>query len=99
MVQSGDTRPNFDPAVADQLSTLVLTTGLNNYQLNAAMGRNQLAAASTVLTLGVQQINMASLKQLTKLTPLAAMAAAQLRTSQDASFMAGLNAGAQVPRR
>lgn len=98
MAFQGDHRPDFDPAVADQLSTLILTTGLNNFQLNAAMGRNQLAAASTVLTLGVQQVNMASLKQLTSLTPLSAMAAAELRASQDASFMAGLNAVSRVPR-
>ena len=91
-------RPDFDPAVADQLSTLILQTGLNNYQLNAAAGRNQLAASASVLTLGVQQINAASLKQQTKLTPLEAAAAANARSSQDPSYNAGLNAASIVPQ-
>ena len=91
-------RPDFDPAVADQLSTLILQTGLNNQQLNAAAARNQLAGAASVLTLGVQQINAASLKQLTKLSPLAAASAANVHSLQDPSYNAGLNAASIVPQ-
>lgn len=98
MAFQGDNRPDFDPAVADQLSTLTLQTGLNNFQLNAAAARNQLAASAAVLTLGVQQINAASLAKQTKIGPLAAAAAANLRASQDAHYNAGLNAASRVPQ-
>lgn len=94
----GDDRPDFDPAVADQLTTQVLQTGLNNFQLNAAMARNQLAANATVLTLGVQQINAGSLKMMTKLSPLEAAAAANLTAVQQASAYAGLRVGSRVPQ-
>jgi len=98
MSYQNDCRPDFDPGVADQLTTLILSTGLNNFQLNAAMARNQLAGASAVLTLGVQQINAASLKQQTQMTPISAGAAANLRASQDVTHMAGLNTGSRVPQ-
>lgn len=91
-------RPDFDPAVADQLSALTLQTGLNNYQLNATAARNQLAASAAVLTLGVQQINAAGLALRTKITPLEAAAAANLRASQDPHYNAGLNAASRVPQ-
>lgn len=91
-------RPDFDPAVADQLSTLTLQTGMSNFQLNAAMGRNQIAAAAAVLTLGVQQINMGSLQNIMSLAPLEAGAAANLRAAQDAHYNASLNAGSIVPQ-
>lgn len=78
----GDNRTDYDPAVADQNTALVITTGLNNFQLNAATGRNQLAGVLTGLTLGVQRGAMASLYQQTKVTPLAAAAAANLQSMQ-----------------
>jgi len=93
----GDDRQDFDPAVADQLSTLVLVAGQRNFQLNGVMARNQTAASAAVSTLGVQQNNAAYLKQLTKLTPLKAAAAANNRSSSDPSYFSILGTGARVP--
>lgn len=90
-------RPNFDPAVAGQLTTLILDTGRTNLQLNGATARNLTANAASVLTLGVQQINAAALNRQTSIGPLEAAAAANVRSSQDPSYVAGLNAGAGTP--
>lgn len=89
---------DFDPAVADQLSAQLLNVASNNSQLNGAMGRNMTANNATVLTLGVQQTNAASLKNLTKLSPLAAAAAAQTMAAQQPTYMAGLATASGVPR-
>ena len=89
---------DFDPAVADQLSAQLLNSASNNSQLNGAMGRNMVANTASVLTLGVQQTNAASLKNITKLSPMAAAAAAQTISSQHPSYMAGLATASGVPR-
>jgi len=93
----GDDRKDFDPAVADQLTTLILTTAQRNFQLNGASARNQLAASAAGLTLGVQQVNAASLKQITKLGINESGAAADLRRSQDVTHAAILRTGSRVP--
>ncbi len=93
----GDDRQDFDPAVADQLTTLIITTAQHNYQLNGIAARNQLAASAAVLTLGVQQINAASLQHLTKIGILEAGAAANLRAMQDVRRAAVLGVGSSVP--
>ena len=91
-------RPNFDPAVAGQLSMLILDTARSNLQLNGATARNLTANSASVLTFGVQQINAAALNNQTSIDPLEAAAAANVRSSQDPSYMAGLNTGAGTPR-
>ena len=93
----GDDRPDFDPAVADQLTTMIVTTAQRNLQLNGATARNQLAASSAVLTLGVQQINAGTLRQLTRLTPLEAHSAGELRKAGDPQYFAILSTGSRVP--
>jgi hypothetical protein len=78
----GDDRRDLDPAVADQMTSMIVTTGLSNFQLNAANGRNHLAATMTGLTLAVQRGQMASLHEITRITPMAAAAAANLQSAQ-----------------
>ena len=90
-------RPDFDPAVADQLTTLTLSAAQRQQQLNATTARNQLAGSAAVLTLGVQLNNAASLNQQTAVGPLEAAAAANVRSSQDPSYNAGLNSAAILP--
>lgn len=88
----------LDPEVAGQLTQLTLIGAQQGTQLNAAMDRNLVANASAVLTLGVQLSNAASLKMQTKTDPMEAAAAANLRSSQDPSYYAGLNTAAGIPR-
>jgi len=88
----------LDPAIADQLTQLTLVSAQNAQQLTGAMDRNMTAAAGSVLTLGVQQINAAGLKQQTSLDPMEAAAAANIRSSQDPSHFAGLNTAATTPK-
>ena len=87
----------FDPAIADQLSQLTLVGAQNSQQLNSALDRNMVANASTVLTLGVQVTHMASLHQVTSIDPMEAAAAANVRSSQDPSHIAGLQTAARAP--
>ena len=87
----------LDSAVADQLTQLTIVSAQNGQQLNSILDRNLTANAGTVLTLGVQQINAAGLKQQTSIDPLEAAAAANVRSSQDPSHFAGLNTAAGVP--
>ncbi len=93
-----DDDAGFDPQVAGQISSQILTTGQRNFALNGAAARNQLAAVLSVLILGVQQNQAASLNQLSSLGPLAAHSAANLRQSQNVPNMAILRTGARVPR-
>ena len=92
-----DENTGFDPKVAGQLSTLILTAAQQQQQLNAAMDRSMVANASSVLTLGVQQANMASLNQLTSISPFEAAATANLASSQLPQYVGGLNTAAQTP--
>lgn len=87
----------FDPAIADQLTQLTLVGAQNSQQLNSALDRNQIANASTVLTLGVQLTHMASLNLQTALDPMEAAAAANVRSSQDPSHIAGLQTASRAP--
>jgi len=93
----GDDRKDLDPAVADQLTMQIITTGQQNAQLNSALGRSNLASTLNALTMGVQANQAASLKQLTSLSPQAAGAAAQLLGSQAATQAATLQAAARTP--
>jgi hypothetical protein len=88
----------LDPAVAEQLTQLTLTGAQQGQLLTGALDRNLVANASAVLTLGVQQINMASLNLQTSIDPMEGAAAANLRASQDPSTFAGLNTAAGIPR-
>jgi len=88
----------LDPAISDQLTQLTLVSAQNAQQLNGVLDRNLVANSATVLTLGVQQINAASLAQQTSLDPMEAAAAANVRSSQDPSHFAGLNTAAGTPR-
>lgn len=87
----------LDPSIGDQLTQLTLVSAQNAQQLNGVLDRNLTANAATVLTLGVQQINAAALRQQTSLDPLEAAAAANVRASQDPSQFAGLNTAARTP--
>lgn len=88
----------LDESVADQLTQLTLVGAQAGAQLNGAASRNQTAATAAVLTMGVQQVNMAGLKLQTQLDPLEAAAAANIRSSQDPSYFAGLTTAAGIPR-
>lgn len=88
----------LDAAIADQLTQLTLVAAQNSQQLNGALDRNLVANAAAVLTLGVQQINMAGLHMQTAIDPMEAASAANIRSSQDPSHFAGLNTAAGIPR-
>jgi hypothetical protein len=87
----------LDPAISDQLTQLTLVSAQNSQQLNGVLDRNLTANAASVLTLGVQQVNAAGLKQQTSIDPMEAAAAANVRSSQDPSHFAGLNTSAGIP--
>lgn len=87
----------LDAAIADQLTQLTLVGAQNSQQLNAALDRNMVANASTVLTLGVQLTHMAGLNQETSIDPMEAAAAANIRSSQDPSHIAGLQTASRSP--
>jgi hypothetical protein len=89
----------MDAVIADQLSQLTLVAAQNGQQLNGALDRNLVANAAAVQTLGVQQINMASLNKLVSIDPMEAAAAANVRSSQDPSHFAGLNTSARTPTK
>lgn len=91
-------RKDFDPAVADQSTMLILTGAQRSLQLNGAAARNQLAAVMGGLTLAVQQNNAAMLRKLTKLNPLDAAVYDQITKSMSPTYFAGLNVGSGVPR-
>jgi len=75
-------RPQFDPAVASQLTAQLLTSALEQQQLNSAQARNMLSNSANVMTLGVQINNAAMLQQLTRMSPMAAAVAAQAASMQ-----------------
>lgn len=87
----------FDPAIADQLTQLTLVGAQNSQQLNSALDRNMVANASSVLTLGVQLTHIAGLNMQTAIDPMEAAAAANVRSSQDPSHIAGLQTASRVP--
>jgi len=87
----------FDQAIADQLTQLSLIGAQNSQQLNSAMDRNMVAAAGAVLTLGVQLTHLAGLNQETSIDPMEAASAANIRSSQDPSHIAGLQTAHRVP--
>lgn len=87
----------FDEGIAAQLTQLTLVGAQNSQQLNSARDRNAVANAGAVLTLGVQLTHAAGLKQETKLDPLEAAAAANVRASQDPSHFAGLQTASRAP--
>ena len=91
---ANDDRPDFDPGVAEHITTQILSWGRHNFQVNAAAARNDVAANAALLTLGVQQCNMSLLKSVTELSPLDAAVADNLKKSQDVARVAGLNASA-----
>ena len=88
----------LDQLVADQLTQLTLVGAQESQRLTGAMDRNLTANAASVLTLGVQQINAASLNKQVSTDPMEAASAANLRSSQDPSHFAGLQAGGVVPQ-
>lgn len=92
-------QPGPSQIAADQLTSMIITTGQRNFALNGAAARNQLASACSGLTLGVQQAQMASLNQLSKLSPLEAHAAAGVRQAQNIPDMAILRTGSRVPQQ
>lgn len=87
----------LDPAIADQLTQLTLVSAQQQQQLNGMLDRNLVANASSVLTLGVQQINMAGLNMQTSIDPMEAASAANIRSSQDPSHFAGLSTASGIP--
>lgn len=87
----------FDPAIADQLTQLTLVGAQNSQQLNSALDRNMVANASSVLTLGVQVTHLAGLNMQTAIDPMEAAAAANVRSSQDPSQIAGLQTASRAP--
>lgn len=87
----------LDPAIADQLTQLTLVGAQNSQQLNAALDRAMVQNANTVLTLGVQLTHMAGLNQETSIDPMEAASAANIRSSQDPSHIAGLQTAYRVP--
>lgn len=91
-------RSRLDPAIANQLSLLTFTNAIAQQQLNSALARNQVAAAGTVLTLGVQTNAAAMLKMLTRSTPLEAAAVNNLLAAQQPAMFATLNAHTVTPR-
>lgn len=88
---------SFDPAIADQLTQLTLVGAQNSQQLNSALDRGNVGANGTVLTLGVQLQQLAGLNQETSIDPMEAAAAANIRSSQDPSHIAGLQTASRVP--
>lgn len=94
----GNDDVGFDPQVAGQLSLQILTAGSQNFAVNAAAARNQLASALGTLILGVQQNQTAALNKLSSVGPLVAHTAANLRQSQNVPDMAIPRTGARVPR-
>jgi hypothetical protein len=87
----------FDPAIADQLSQMTLAAAQNSLQLNSALDRNSAAASNAVLTLGVQLQQLAGLNKETSIDPMEAAAAANIRSSQDPSHIAGLQTAHRAP--
>jgi hypothetical protein len=87
----------FDNTVADQLTQLTLVGAQNAQQLNGALDRNQVGAISAVLTLGVQLTHIAGLNMQTSIDPMEAAAAANVRSSQDPSHIAGLQTASRSP--
>lgn len=88
----------FDQVIADQLTQLTLVGAQESQRLTGAMDRNLVANAAAVLTLGVQQVNAAALNQQTAIDPMEAASAANIRSSQDPSHFAGLQAASRVPQ-
>ena len=86
----GDDRKDLDPAVADQFTSLIISAGLKNFQLNGATARTELAAVANGLTLAVQRADTATLHQRVKVGPLEAASAANLQASQQPSTMSRL---------
>jgi hypothetical protein len=87
----------FDPAIADQLTQLTLTSAQSSQALNEAAARNMNVNAGSVLTLGVQLQQIAGLDKITSIDPMEAAAAANVRSSQDPSHIAGLQTASRVP--
>ena len=91
------TRTGLDDATADQLTLLTLTAAQQQMALTMAMDRNMVANSAAILSLGVQQINAAMLKQQTAMDPVQAAAIAELAQAQHAALAASLAAAAKVP--
>lgn len=89
--ESSDSRADFDPGIAEQVSSLILTAAINSMQLNAATGRNLLSADTTVLTTGVQLVHQAALRKQVTVDPQEAAAAADLQRLQRPVEFASLN--------
>ena len=87
----------LDQTIADQLTQLTLVGAQNSQQLNAAMDRNMVANSGTVLTLSVQLTHLAGLNKETSIDPMEAAAAANIRSSQDPSHIAGLQTASRAP--
>lgn len=87
----------LDAAIADQLSLTGLAGSQNSQRLDDIVGKNVVQAGSTVMTLGVQLAHAAALKQLTSIDPMEAAAAANIRSSQDPSHIAGLQTASRSP--
>lgn len=88
----------IEEGIAGQLSVQTLTAAINQQQLNAAQARNAVANACNVLTLGVQLNHIATLRQLTSLSPLAVAAATNLAQAGSAQQVAALQAAHRVPQ-
>jgi len=88
---------SFDPAVADQITQLTLVGAQNSHALNSVLDRQCVGANATVQTLCVQLTHLAGLNQQTAIDPMEAASAANIRSSQDPSHIAGLQTAYRAP--
>jgi len=89
--------PGFDPAIADQVTLLTLTSALNQQQLNAAAARVQMASSANVMTLGVQLQQAAAIGHIFSSSPADAASAAQVMQAGDVAKLASLQTAARAP--
>jgi hypothetical protein len=59
----------MDPAVSGNLIAMLITQAQQDLSLNMATARNLTANQGAMLTMGVQQINSATIVQLFRLSP------------------------------
>lgn len=67
-------QPGFDQTVSDNLIAMLIVQAQQDLALNMATARNLVANAGAALTLGVQQVNAATMIQLFKMSPVEAQA-------------------------
>lgn len=87
----------FDTNVADQLSALTVAGAQHDQRSLSLIGESNVQGLNGVVTLGIQLTQMTALRAVTKIDPMEAAAAANIRSSQDPSHFAGLQAANRVP--